>query len=138
MIVNSAIVIKTTKIGAFGFFTYAMHDVEIVTLLIIGTVASVLSFFYDMSHNQVDTKFDMKSVTELLKYILYGVSVMIMAYFLLEKATVAYEFYIDEIVLGAVATLCSASAITLVDYLTTITKELIPNLLKRLFGLKEK
>ncbi len=110
-------VVVTTKAIVTGSVSIALlsvfQDVEIIFLIITGLFSSLSSFFYDWVHRHPLT-FGLKEFSELIKYALYGLSVIFIVYYL-GKNHGAEFVNLPPSVWGFIGALCAGSAISIVE-----------------------
>lgn len=118
----------TTTAGLGSLIVATTGDIEFMVLMITGVFAATTSYFYDWVHRD-PRKLGLREVSEVIKYILYGVTVMFVVFYL----GMGYGSRYIELPLtawGLIATVAAGSAISIVGWSTTIAKEAIRSLLK--------
>ena len=123
MTVETVVTSKAVVAGGISVgIATVLGSTEIMSLIAIGSVASLLSFFYDWAHSHPRV-FGLIEVSEILKYVLYGISMMfIVFYACIHNCTVYLEM--PKTAWGMVATISAGSAVSIVDFIIPKLKEL--------------
>ena len=115
MVSNTFIAAKAVTAGGLSVFLMnTFNDTEFVVLLLTGLFASLVSFLYDYAHSTNRTPFGLIMVTDIVKYVFYGIPVMVIVYYLLSLNLNAY-IEVPITVWGFVSMLCAGSAVTIVE-----------------------
>jgi len=116
---ETAVVMTAKSVSAGGLSILLLstfNDVEFVILLSTGIFASIMSFFYEFTHDDKRQKFTSREFTELLRYIAYGTPVMFIVYYL-GILNAGQYITLPVTVWGLVGMLCAGSAITIVEFI---------------------
>lgn len=129
MTVETAATIKAVSAGGLSMvFVSALNDVEFVMLLITGTFASTMSYFYDWAHREPPVKFRFVEAMELFKSIFYGIPIMFLVYHYGVNNT--GEFVnVPVTVWGLMAMLAAGSAVAIVDIVAPALWEITKGML---------
>lgn len=125
MIATTTITVKSVSAGGLSMLLLStLNDVEFVVLLSVGIFSSVTSFIYDWSHRDHPKTFKLAEAMELFKYVLYGIAVMFVVYYL---GTIVGVNYIDfpQVVWGVIAMISAGSAISIVEWFSPIIGKII-------------
>jgi len=117
----------TTKAIASGglamVLSFCVNDTEFIPLLLSGLFASFTSYFYDWVHRD-PRKLGLKELSELIKYMLYGVSMMFIIYYIGKEHGNRY-ISLPLTSWGFIAAICAGSAVTIVGFVANILKKYI-------------
>jgi len=121
---TTPVAVKAAASGGLGMaFAFILNDTEFIPLLLSGLFASFTSYFYDWVHRD-PRELGLKELSELLKYNLYGISVMFIVFYL------GKEHGNDYVSLpitswGFVAALCAGSAVAIVEWIANLVNKYI-------------
>ena len=122
---TTTIAVKSVSTGGLSMLLLTtFDDVEFVVLLAVGIFSSVTSFIYDWSHREHPKTFKLAEMTELFKYVFYGIAVMFTVYYM---GAIVGVNYIDfpQVVWGMIAMISAGSAITIVEWFSPILGKLV-------------
>ena len=123
--VSTIATVTTAKAVASGGITATLMsylgDSEFVMLLFAGTFASTMSYVYDYFHQENERRFTLAECCELFKAIFYGVPVIFIVYKLGINNT-PEGVTIPPIVWGSIAAITSASAVSVVGFVSKALK----------------
>jgi hypothetical protein len=112
---------KAIASGGLGsVFAFMLGDAEFIPLVIVGVFASSSSYFYDWVHRDPKAA-GLKELSELVKYIFYGISVMFIVFYIC-KVYVSTYINLPISSFGFIAALCSASAVSIVEWASSMFK----------------
>ncbi len=121
---SEVVAVKAVASGGLGVvLATTLGNTEIMTLLIIGVISSLLSFFYDWAHSNPRV-FGITQISEVLKYMLYGIAMMFIVFYTCIHNCTEY-IDLPKTAWGMVATLSSGSAVGIVDFLVPTLKGLL-------------
>jgi len=127
MIGETTIGVKAVTSAAIaGSAAVAVGSVSMFLLVVIGTTASILSFFYDWAM-QEERRFGLEEFALLTKYISYGVVMQIVIYF--AGVNHGNEYVnLPSIAWGLIAAICAGSAVAIVNFATPLAAAIIRRL----------
>lgn len=134
MPIKTTVTLSTTKAVASGGIGTAiaivLGDTELMSLFLIGILASLLSFFYDWAHTKPRI-FGVTQIADITKYVFYGVILMFLAFYLGTSKGAEY-IEMPRTAWGMVSALIAGSAVSIVDYFVPKLKAVTEKLLGRI------
>ena len=124
--------IKSIASGGIGTaLALLLGDTESMSLLAIGLISSLFSFFYDWVHTHPRI-FGLAQVSCIMKYVLYGVSLMFVAFYLGVNQGSEYLCELPKTAWGLVAAMIAGSAVSIVDWFIPKIQIVIDKLFARI------
>lgn len=121
-----AVGIKAVASGGVGsaLLVLTIGDVEFMSLVSMGLFASLSSFLYDWSHDNVPPReFGLKEITCVLKYVFYGIALQFTVFYLGMNHGADY-IELPGLVWGLLAGISAGSAVAIVNWFTPKIKAL--------------
>jgi hypothetical protein len=135
MINKAALTVKSTTSGGISMLiANALGDTEFVMLLMVGAFASITSFLYDYFHKKDRAGFTFVDCCILIKFIFYGIPMMLLVYYVGMLNTPDY-IVIPVSVWGGIAMLSAGSSVAIVDFLTPTFKKITVEFLQGFFDM---
>ena len=112
---STTVATKAVASGGIGVaLAFILNDNEFIPLLLSGVFASVSSYFYDWVHRD-PRHIGLKEFSELIKYNLYGITVMFVVFYLGKEHGSEYVS-LPLTSWGFVSALCAGSAVGIVEW----------------------
>ena len=116
---TTTVTTKAIASGGIGAaLAFVLNDAEFIPLLLSGLFASITSYFYDWVHRD-PRELGLKEFSELIKYNLYGVTVMFVVFYLGKEHGGEYVS-LPLTSWGFISAMCAGSAVGIVEWFTKI------------------
>ena len=130
MVVENAVLSKAVVSGGVGTaLAMGIGESEFIILFGTGALSATMSFFYDWAHRH-PKQFGLKESSEVMKYILYGVCLTFVVFYLGVNHISQY-IELPKTAWAMVAALAAGSAVTIVEWLTPLGATVISKILGR-------
>lgn len=104
---------------------------EYFALFVTALVASILSYFYDWVHRHPRTA-GLKELSELLKYIFYGLAVMYIVFYVGVNIDNHFDVIdLPKTVWGFIAALSAGSAVSLIEFVAPVIGDFVKAMAQR-------
>jgi len=116
---TTTVTTKAIASGGIGAaLAFVLNDAEFIPLLLSGLFASITSYFYDWVHRD-PRELGLKEFSELIKYNLYGVTVMFVVFYLGKEHGGEYVS-LPLTSWGFISAMCAGSAVGIVEWFAKI------------------